>query len=131
MRAIIFSVITALMAGPLLAQEGPGPVIRQQFDAFRADDLPRAFSHASPMIQGYFRTPEIFGDMVARGYPQIRNPGEVTLQDLREEAGRLIQRVTVFDANGLPHLFDYEMIETENGWKINGVRYVAGPPMAV
>ncbi|WP_375175593.1 DUF4864 domain-containing protein [Pseudooceanicola sp.] len=131
MRAILLLVLTILLAGPLQAQDGPGSVIRDQFQAFRADDLPRAFSHASPMIQGYFQTPDRFGRMVEQGYPQIREPGEVTLQELREEGGRLIQRLTVFDGNGLPHLFDYEVIRTENGWKINGVRYVKGPPMSV
>lgn len=116
---------------PATAQEGPGAVITQQFEAFRADDLPRAFSYASPMIQGYFQTPERFGQMVEQGYPQIREPGEMILEDLREEGGRLIQRLKVFDGKGFPHLFDYEVIELENGWKINGVRYVGTPPMSV
>lgn len=126
--ALILSLFFAL---PLHAQNGAGGVILDQFEAFRADDLDRAFSHASPMIQGYFRTPDNFGQMVAQGYPPIRNPGEVSLLDMKEIGGRLVQRVQVFDGNGIPHLFDYEVIETENGWKINGVRYVGSPPASV
>jgi len=26
---------------------------------------------------------------------------------------------------------DYDMVETEEGWKINGVEFVKAPPMAV
>jgi hypothetical protein len=36
----------------------------------------------------------------------------------------------VTDGKGMIHLFDYEMIETETGWKINGVRFIESPPMA-
>lgn len=129
MRVLV--IILALLGLPAMAQDGPGSVISEQFDAFRADDLPRAFSYASPMIQGYFQTPERFGQMVEQGYPQIRDPGEVTFRELRQEGGRLIQRLQVFDARGVPHLFDYEVIELENGWKINGVTYVSAPPMSV
>ena len=127
----LLSILLSLwLAVPALAQDGHQSIIQQQFDAFRADDLPRAFSYASPMIQGYFQTPDRFGVMVEQGYPQIRDPGDVTMQDLREEGGRLIQRLMVMDENGLPHLFDYEVVETEDGWKINGVRYGGAPPLS-
>lgn len=131
MRAAIITVFALFLSLPVWAQDSPESVITKQFDAFRADDLERAFSYASPMIQGYFRTPETFGRMVSQGYPQIRMPGEVTLRDLREEGGRLLQRVEVRGADGVPQMFDYELVETENGWKINGVTYVKGPPLAV
>lgn len=131
MRNLVILMLSLLISGPAWADEALENVITQQFDAFRADDLDRAFSYASPMIQGYFGTPETFGRMVAQGYPQIRDPGDIAMRDLRQEGGRLLQRVQVFDANGLPHLFDYEMIETGDGWKINGVRYVGAPPMSV
>ena len=131
MRAVIVFILSLWLAPPVLAQEGPGAAIAEQFRAFRDNDLPRAFSYASPMIRGYFGTPETFGEMVARGYPAIRDPGEIRLLDLRDIGGRLVQRVQVLDGNGLPHLFDYEVIETQDGWKINGVRYVGAPPAAV
>ena len=80
----IFSLILAAVL--LAAQLGAGParadghgnaieaVIADQIAAFRTNDLERAFSHASPMIQSKFRTPEIFGQMVSRGYPMIWRP---------------------------------------------------------
>ena len=128
----LLALMLALAGRPADAQEtGPGEIVSRQFDAFRADDLDTAFSYASPMIQGYFRTPEVFGRMVAQGYAMVRNPGQVRLLDLREEAGRLVQRVEVIDRKGVLHLLDYQMIETEEGWKINGVTYVEAPPVAV
>lgn len=130
MRRLLAILFVILAAWPALAQDGPGSIVTRQFEAFRADDMPQAFSYASPMIQGYFQTPENFGSMVTQGYPMVRNPGEVKLLDLREEGGRTVQRVQVFDGKGVPYILDYEMIETENGWKINGVRFVDAPPLS-
>lgn len=101
-------------------------VIGAQMEAFRAGDPAAAFDHASPMIQRMFGTPERFGTMVATGYPPIWKPGPVRFLGLREEGGRLQSRVEVTDGAGMRHYFDYEMVETAAGWKINGVRPVAG-----
>ncbi|EAQ01747.1 hypothetical protein OB2597_14926 [Pseudooceanicola batsensis HTCC2597] len=133
MKHMILNAALALMlAVPQALAQGAGPAetIARQFEAFRADDLDAAFSHASPMIRGIFRTPGNFGMMVRNGYPMVRNPGEVRMLDLREEGGRTIQRVEIIDGKGRVHLLDYDMIETGNGWKINGVRFVEAPPLA-
>ncbi len=125
------ALIVLMLAPAAQAQTGgPADVIARQFDAFRADDLDRAFSFASPMIRGMYGTPQNFGLMVERGYPMVRDPGPVRMLDLREEGGKTLQRVEVTDGKGMIHLFDYEMVETENGWKINGVRFIESPPMA-
>ena len=46
--------------------------------------------------------------------------------ELREIAGRLWQMVMIRDAQGDLHVLDYQMIETAQGWQINGVQLL--PP---
>ncbi|MFK7753995.1 MAG: DUF4864 domain-containing protein [Sedimentitalea sp.] len=96
--------------------------IGAQIEAFKADDFDQAFSYASPTIQGLFRTPDNFGGMVRNGYPMVWRPAEVRYLELREVSGALWQMVQITDAAGEVHILDYQMIELENGWKINGVQ---------
>ena len=115
--------IAASMAGSAWAQgaeiEG---VIGSQIEAFKADNFSQAFEFASPSIRGIFRTPENFGRMVTQGYPMVWRPAEVTYLELREENGSYWQMVQIIDAKGRVHVLDYRMLETEAGWKINGVQ---------
>jgi hypothetical protein len=127
MRQLLLSLV--LLCLPVLsaaAHEARNPaietVIQQQFDAFRAEDVGTAFSFASPNIKGMFGTPENFGRMVRNGYPMVWRPAEVQFLDLREVAGNLWQRVMVTDQAGRTHLLDYQMVETGQGWQINGVQ---------
>lgn len=130
--APLLCVLTLLaFAGLARAGEGdPGQIVTRQFDAFRVDDLDRAYSYASPMIQRYYGSAGGFGLMVERSYPMVRDPGKVRMLDLREEGGRILQRVEILDSKGTLYLLDYEMIEGDDGWKINGVQFVAAPPLA-
>ena len=48
--------------------------IRSQVDAMQADDWEKAFTFASPTIQGIFRSPFNFSEMVKRGYPMVWKP---------------------------------------------------------
>lgn len=95
--------------------------IQSQIDAFLVDDFATAFNFASPGIRGIFRTPENFGQMVREGYPMVWRPAVVRFLGLRDEAGRVVQRIQVEGADGRSHILDFEMVRTENGWKINGV----------
>ena len=132
MRAVILSIILAIgLIRPAIAQgneiEG---VISSQIEAFKADDFATAFSFASPGIQGIFRTPENFGRMVAQGYPMVWRPADVRYLDLSDEAGNLRQTVQITDAEGRVHLLAYYMIQTGDGWKINGVQILQTPGVA-
>lgn len=98
-------------------------VIQSQYDAFLADDLDRAFTFASPMIQGIFGSPERFGQMVRNGYPMVWRPSNVEFTALTERGGRMYQNVLITDQAGALHLLEYEMIQTEDGWEINGVSF--------
>ncbi|MEX3014161.1 DUF4864 domain-containing protein [Gymnodinialimonas hymeniacidonis] len=142
LRAIALSVFLALSLAvvanalalrPAQAQEvlSPNPdieaVIGGQFDAFRAEDVLEAWEFASPNIQGLFGSPERFGTMVRQGYPMVWNPGEVNFIDLQQLGGLIVQRVEVIDQNGTLHYLGYAMVETENGWRINGVQVLDAP----
>lgn len=137
MRDLFIATILSLgLVGPTAAQ-GDAPdgaiqsVIDNQFQAFSADDFDRAFTFASPTIRSIFGTSETFGAMVRNGYPMVHRPAGVQFLDLREVDGALWQRVQIRDAKGAFHLLDYQMIETESGWKINAVNYVPDPGAAV
>ncbi len=129
--------LSALLLGlglalPASAQEDPiQDVIESQIEALRADDFDRAFSFASPTIKGMFGTPENFGLMVKDGYPMVYRPSEVDMQELREIAGNLWQRVRVVDQAGKTWFLDYMMIETPEGWQINAVQILPAPEIGV
>ena len=124
MKHLVAAIAMALvLGGPVKAQSADiEATIGAQLEAFRADQFDQAFKYASPTIQGLFRTPETFGEMVRNGYPMVWRPGSVRYLDLRDSNGRLVQRVEITDGAGRAHLLEYEMIELETGWKINGVR---------
>ena len=133
MRRGLYAVLTVLsLAFPATAQEQPiQDTIQSQIDAFIADDFAKAFSYASPNIKGLFGTAENFGAMVTQGYPMVHRPAEVEMQELREVAGNLWQRVRVTDQAGQAHFLDYMMIETPEGWQINAVQLLPAPAVGV
>ena len=124
MRHILSAIaLTLAFVGPLPAQEAQiENQIRSQIQAFKADDFVTAFSFASPTIQNMFRTPENFGVMVRRGYPMVWRPSELRFLELREIAGNLWQKVMITDGDGTVHILDYQMVNQEGTWKINGVQ---------
>ncbi|GAB5438804.1 DUF4864 domain-containing protein [Falsiruegeria mediterranea] len=124
MRQFVTAIaLTLALASPLPAQEAQiENQIRSQIQAFKADDFVTAFGFASPTIQNLFRTPENFGVMVRRGYPMVWRPGEVRFLELREIAGYQWQKVMITDSDGSVHILDYQMLNQEGVWKINGVQ---------
>lgn len=128
MRLAVLSLILAatLSLAPPARADGIDSTIRSQFDAFLADDFARAFTFASPAIKGLFGTPENFGAMVKQGYPMVYRPSDVKMLERREVAGTQVQRVMVTDQAGRTHVLDYQMIETPEGWQINGVQLLPG-----
>ena len=129
---LLFLCLTLLVlpATRSTAQATPAPTtadsiegtIRGQIDAFLADDFPRAFSYASPMIKGIFGTPENFGAMVQQGYPMVYHPTAVRMLEQREVSGQTWQRIMVTDQAGATHMLDYQMLKSGEGWQINGVQ---------
>lgn len=114
---------TLHFAQPSKAQEADiQSVIRSQTEALLKDDFATAFTFASPTIKGLFGTADNFGMMVRQGYPMVYRPADVTMLELREVAGNLWQRVMITDQQGRTHLLDYQMVQTAEGWQINGVQ---------
>ena len=132
MRLLYACLTAALLALPATAQEAPiEGTIRSQIEAFLADDFGTAFTFASPNIQSMFGTPDNFGAMVKNGYPMVHRPSDMRMGELREIEGRLWQKVYVTDAQGRGHVLDYQMIETPDGWKINGVHVLKADGVGV
>jgi Domain of unknown function (DUF4864) len=122
--------IAGLIAASLHAAPAPAQsesdairqVISDQISAFRVDDFAAAFTFASPAIRRLFGNPARFGEMVRSGYPMVWRPADVRFAALQQRAGRVVQGVLVTDQAGTVHLLDYEMIDTSDGWQIDGVR---------
>ena len=130
-KAAVFAAGLAL-AGTAFADEAAiQGVISSQIEAFQADDFATAFTFASPMIKDIFRTPENFGRMVRQGYPMVWRPADVQFGELQERNGLLFQRVEVQDGAGSRFALEYQMIETAEGWQINGVQVLRLPGVGV
>ena len=125
MRRMAIAGILALSLASASHAEAPGDaiesVISSQIEAFLADDFSTAFSFASPNIKSIFRTPDRFGAMVRNGYPMVWRPTNVRFGELQVIGGRQIQSVFLTDKTGRAFEAAYEMIETPDGWQINGV----------
>lgn len=133
MERLIVLVISGCVfigAGSARAQEAFGNVIDEQLEAFNARDIEEAFSYASPMIKRIFGNPENFGIMVERAFPMIWDNSAVRFMDQRVEGGAILQRVIVTGKDGIAHAFDYKMLETPDGWQIDGVNYVPTPDLS-
>jgi hypothetical protein len=97
-------------------------VIAGQIDAFQRDDFDEAFSYASPIIQHIFRSPAQFGAMVKQGYPMVYRPQGIRFGEISERGELSYQLVTFAGPNGRSYLAEYEMLQLDGAWKINGVR---------
>lgn len=133
MRSIIIAIVISILAFGSARADGQDAGIEQtitaQLQAFTSRDVAQAFTFASPMIQGMFGSADRFGQMVENGYPMVWNPAEVEFIDLQTLGGVIIQRVEVVDQSGTLHYLGYSMIETEDGWRINGVQVLRAPAL--
>ena len=133
MRPIITTVLViwlSLLGGVASALDAIENVISDQLEAFNDRDVPKAFTHASPMIKRIFGGPENFGNMVQRAFPMIWDNSSARFLELREEGGAIFQRVLIHGEDGIAYLFDYKMIETSEGWQIDGVALFPAPDVA-
>jgi hypothetical protein len=102
-------------------------VITSQLNAFVERDVEDAWQYASPMIQGMFGTPENFGSMVRNGYPMVWDNSDVRFLNRDEMTNMTRQEVQIQGPDGLFYILDYQMIETPDGWQINGVQVIPAP----
>jgi hypothetical protein len=133
MKRMILAIGLSVWASLAAAQDvlAPNPdieaTIQSQFDAFLDRDVGAAWQYASPNIQSLFGNAENFGRMVQQGYPMVWTPGQVEFIDLQSLGSIIVQRVEVIDQAGTAHYLGYQMIRTENGWRINGVQVLRAP----
>lgn len=132
-RALAVLILMAgLMAGPAAAEERPSTlppadqdairgVIEGQIGAFRGDDAAAAFGYASPTIQQKFGSPDVFIDMVRRGYATVYRPRSVAFGALVEIDGAPVQKVDLIGPDGARGLALYYMEREADGhWRIDG-----------
>ncbi|MEL6684575.1 MAG: DUF4864 domain-containing protein [Pseudomonadota bacterium] len=115
---------TSVFAQDADAIEG---VIGNQLEAFNERDVTGAWQYASPNIKRLFGSPDNFGMMVQQGYPMVWDNADVRFLELRDVRGLLWQKIMVRDAQGGLHILDYQMVETSEGWQINGVQLLPAP----
>ncbi len=126
--------------GPALAQVQPQPqgstqtqnlqpqeiairaAISKQLDAMNKGDDAAAFAIASPVIQQMFVDPRTFMSMVERSYPQVFKSRGTRFLALSATDGRLLQRV-VIESDAGTVIGNYEMIEIDGIWRINGCSF--------
>ena len=118
-----------MAATSLVAQDRDGieEAIGSQLEAFSQRDVTGAWEYASPNIKRLFGTPDNFGMMVRQGYPMVWDNADVEFLELRDVLGFLWQRVLVRDRSGNFHMLEYQMINTPEGWQINGVNLLQMP----
>jgi hypothetical protein len=128
LAALLFS-----LAAPAVAQDADAieNVIASQLAEFNDRDVPGAFTYASPDIQMMFGNATNFGLMVQQGYPMVWTNGGAEFLELREIDGRLWQKILLRDAENRRHVLDYAMVETPEGWKIDGVVLIPEPDVGV
>jgi hypothetical protein len=132
MRFVLGLIAAVILASAAVAQDriaGIESTIQSQIEAFQVDDFATAFTFASPNIKRLFGSPDRFGGMVKNGYPMVHRPSDVQFLELRRQGPLIFQKVLLRDANGAPHVLEYNMIETDQGWQIDGVQLLAAPPI--
>lgn len=129
MRIIGFILGFWLLATSAFAQDKSAieDVIGGQLEAFNTRDIDEAWTFASPNIKRLFGNSANFGNMVQQGYPMVWDNSDVRFLELRDVRGNLWQKVMVRDAQGGLHILDYQMVETADGWQINGVQLLPAP----
>jgi hypothetical protein len=129
MRFFTFIVAIWLSVMPAFAQDSDAieDVIGSQLDAFNDRDITGAWQYASPNIKRLFGNPSNFGMMVQQGYPMVWDNAEVRFLELRDISGFLWQKIMLRDKDGNLHILDYQMVETSEGWQINGVQLLQAP----
>ena len=95
--------------------------ISSQIDAFKQNDIKKAYNFAAPNIQAQFPNPDVFGLMVRNGYPVIWRPKSFKFTKFQDLGNKSIQRVLFQSYNGSLETYDYILEKYDDLWKIVGV----------
>ena len=126
-KFLVLLLLIVHLKGAVFADEG-GTVmeavrytISSQIDAFKDNDVKKAYTFAAPNIRAQFPSPDIFGLMVRNGYPVIWNPKNYKFTSFKDLGNRCIQRVLFQSYDGSLETYDYLLEKDGNLWKIAGV----------
>ncbi len=142
MRAILASLaVVFLLCGPARADEPAVSsadadaihgVIQGQLDAFQHDDGPAAFAFAAPSIQRMFGKPDVFLDMVRRGYAPVYRPRSAEFGGLGMTDGVVAQNVELIGPDGMAYTARYTLERQPDGlWRISGCELVPSRRLGV
>tara|TARA_Y100001933_G_scaffold139974_1_gene138810 strand:+ start:26 stop:445 length:420 start_codon:yes stop_codon:yes gene_type:complete len=95
--------------------------ISSQIEAFKENNIEKAFTFAAPNIQAQFSNPEVFGLMVKNGYPIIWRPKSFKFTKFQDLGNQSIQRVLFQSHDGRLKTYDYILEKYDDLWKIAGV----------
>ena len=95
--------------------------ISSQIEAFKENNIEKAYTFAAPNIQAQFLNPEVFGSMVKNGYPVIWRPKSFKFTKFQDFGNKSIQRVLFQSYNGSLETYDYILEKYADLWKIAGV----------
>lgn len=134
----LFSVsLLALLASLLMPATAQHPidardVIREQLEAFAADDPEAAFAIASDGIRERFGSAARFVEMVQQRYPALYQPRHIAFADTLDVSDeRVHQFLLVVDQNGRSWTAVYSVVHVDGEWRIEGVSLQETPQSAV
>ena len=126
-KFLVLLLLIVHLKGAVFADEG-GTVmeavrytIGSQIDAFKNNDVKKAYTFAAPNIQAQFPSPDIFGLMVRNGYPIIWDPKNYKFTTFKDLGNSCIQQVLFQSYDGSLESYDYILEKVGNLWKIAGV----------
>ncbi len=127
-RSVTWATLAAV-AMPLQAANDVAPadakavraLIEAQLAAFASDDANKAYSLAAPAIQTMFVSADRFLAMVREQYPVVYRPASVAFLQPEWIDGKLVQRVQMSDAAGVPWMVVYQLErQPDRAWRIAG-----------
>jgi len=95
--------------------------ISSQIEAFKENNIAKAYTFAAPNIQAQFPNPDVFGLMVRNGYPVIWRPKSFKFTKFQDLGNKSIQRVLFQSYDGRLETYDYILEKYDDLWKIAGV----------
>jgi hypothetical protein len=96
--------------------------ILRQIEAFANNDGEQAWAYASEGIKRRFGSSQVFVDMVREAYPAVHSATQIEFTESVPHGVFHIQVVKLKGPEGKSWDAYYRMVQTEDVWKIAGVR---------